>query len=270
MKLEQSFDIEAPLETVWTTLLDLEQVAPCLPGATITGHDEDGTYHGTFKVKLGPTTANYNGTIRIESSDPETHTATLAARGTDKRGQGGASATIVNTLHAAGRRHARRGRDGLHDHGPARVVRPRRHRQGHLQPAAARVRGLLAAAPGRATGGRRADRRRGGRQRRGRGLVAEGKSPAEVSGGDGAPVGEGETRGRGERRDRARRGGQDAPAEVSGRARRRPPPPPPREAEPIQGGQLVLGGPARPAGRALGAHRRALAATRPPAPGPRR
>ena len=100
MKLEQSFEVDAPVERVWTTLIDLENVAPCLPGAAITGHDEDGTYHGEFQVKLGPTTASYRGTIRIESSDPEAHTATLAARGSDKRGQGGASATIVNTLHA--------------------------------------------------------------------------------------------------------------------------------------------------------------------------
>jgi carbon monoxide dehydrogenase subunit G len=100
MKLEQSFEVDAPVEQVWTALIDLEKVAPCLPGAAITGHDEDGTYHGEFQVKLGPTTASYRGTIRIESADAETHTATLAARGSDKRGQGGASATIVNTLHA--------------------------------------------------------------------------------------------------------------------------------------------------------------------------
>jgi carbon monoxide dehydrogenase subunit G len=100
MKLEQSFEVDAPIEQVWTALMDLEQVAPCLPGAAISGHDEEGTYHGEFQVKLGPTTASYRGTIKIESSDAATHTATLAARGTDKRGQGGASATIVNTLHA--------------------------------------------------------------------------------------------------------------------------------------------------------------------------
>ena len=100
MKLEQSFEVDAPVEQVWTALIDLEQVAPCLPGAAITGHDDDGTYHGKFQVKLGPTTASYRGTIKIQSADAETHTATLAARGSDKRGQGGASATIVNTLHA--------------------------------------------------------------------------------------------------------------------------------------------------------------------------
>ena len=57
MKLEQAFEVQAPIEQVWEALIDLERVAPCLPGATITGHDEDGTYHGEFKVKLGPTTA---------------------------------------------------------------------------------------------------------------------------------------------------------------------------------------------------------------------
>ncbi len=98
MKLEQSFEVAAPIDQVWAALNDLERVAPCLPGAAITDHDEDGNYHGTFQVKLGPTTAAYRGTIRIESADEATHTATLKARGTDKRGQGGASATIVNTL----------------------------------------------------------------------------------------------------------------------------------------------------------------------------
>jgi carbon monoxide dehydrogenase subunit G len=101
VRLEQSFEVSAPVDQVWTALIDLEKVAPCLPGATITGHDDDGTYHGTFTIKLGPMTAAYRGTIRIESADAATHTATLAAKGTDKRGQGGASATIVNTLHEA-------------------------------------------------------------------------------------------------------------------------------------------------------------------------
>ncbi len=102
MKLEQSFEVAAPIDQVWHALNDLERVAPCLPGAAITDHDEDGTYHGTFQVKLGPTTASYRGTIKIENADESTHTATLKARGTDKRGQGGASATIVNTLSEEG------------------------------------------------------------------------------------------------------------------------------------------------------------------------
>jgi len=102
MKLEQSFEVQAPIDAVWEALIDLERVAPCLPGATITGHDDDGTYHGEFKVKLGPTTASYRGTVKIEEADQATHRATMKAKGTDKRGQGGANATIVNTLTSDG------------------------------------------------------------------------------------------------------------------------------------------------------------------------
>jgi carbon monoxide dehydrogenase subunit G len=98
VKLHNEFTVPVPVERAWDVLLDLERVAPCLPGATITGHDDDGTYHGEFKVKLGPTTAAYRGTIKITDSDESTHTATLAAKGSDKRGQGGATATIVNRV----------------------------------------------------------------------------------------------------------------------------------------------------------------------------
>jgi carbon monoxide dehydrogenase subunit G len=100
MKLEQSFEVQAPIEQVWEALIDLERVAPCLPGATITDRTDDGTYHGEFKVKLGPTTAAYRGTVRIDEADASAHRATMQAKGSDKRGQGGATATIVNTLTA--------------------------------------------------------------------------------------------------------------------------------------------------------------------------
>jgi carbon monoxide dehydrogenase subunit G len=102
MKLEQSFEVQAPIDEVWRALNDLERVAPCLPGATITGHDESGVYQGEFKVKLGPTTAAYRGTIRITEADAASHRAVMVAKGNDKRGQGGASATIVQTLVADG------------------------------------------------------------------------------------------------------------------------------------------------------------------------
>jgi carbon monoxide dehydrogenase subunit G len=102
MRLEQAFEVQAPIEQVFEALIDLERVAPCLPGATITDHDDDGTYHGEFIVKLGPTTAAYRGTVKIDEADAAAHTSTMRAKGTDKRGQGGANATIVNTLTAEG------------------------------------------------------------------------------------------------------------------------------------------------------------------------
>jgi len=102
MKLEQSFTVDAPIDQVWAALIDVERIAPCLPGAEITGQDESGAYQGTFSVKLGPTTAAYRGSLQMEAVDEAARTATMSAKGTDKRGQGGASATIVSTMREEG------------------------------------------------------------------------------------------------------------------------------------------------------------------------
>ena len=101
MKLEQSFEVDAPLDRVWQTLIDVEHVAPCLPGAAVTGRNDDGSYNGTFTVKIGPTTASYTGRLEMENVDESSHTATMQAQGTDKRGQGGAKATILSRLAPA-------------------------------------------------------------------------------------------------------------------------------------------------------------------------
>jgi uncharacterized protein len=98
MKLDQSFEVKAPLGAVWEALIDVERVAPCLPGAEVAEAGEDGVYKGTFTVKLGPTTAAYNGTLELERVEEATHTAVMRASGTDKRGQGGAKAQITSVL----------------------------------------------------------------------------------------------------------------------------------------------------------------------------
>jgi uncharacterized protein len=102
MKLEQSFEVAAPLQRVWQALIDIERVAPCLPGAAVTGRNDDGSYNGTFKVKIGPTSAAYTGKLEMRDLDEQGHHATMLAQGTDKRGQGGAKATIVSKLSPAG------------------------------------------------------------------------------------------------------------------------------------------------------------------------
>jgi carbon monoxide dehydrogenase subunit G len=98
MKLEHSFQVAAPLDRVWEALIDVERVAPCLPGAEITEAGEDGTYRGMFTVRLGPTTAAYRGELAMEEVDAEAHRAVMRASGQDKRGQGSAKATIVSTM----------------------------------------------------------------------------------------------------------------------------------------------------------------------------
>jgi uncharacterized protein len=102
MKLEHSFQVAAPLERVWEALIDLQGVAPCLPGAEITEASEDGIYRGTFSVRLGPATAAYRGELSMEEADEPAHRAVMRAKGQDKRGQGSAKATIVSTLRQEG------------------------------------------------------------------------------------------------------------------------------------------------------------------------
>jgi uncharacterized protein len=102
MKLEHSFEVRAPLERVWEALVDVEQVAPCLPGAEITEAGDDGSYRGNFTVKLGPTTASYRGELAMEEVDEQAHRAVMRASGSDKRGQGSAKATIVNVMRQEG------------------------------------------------------------------------------------------------------------------------------------------------------------------------
>jgi uncharacterized protein len=102
VKLEHSFQVAAPLERVWDALIDVERVAPCLPGAEITEAGDDGTYRGTFSVRLGPTTAAYRGELSMEEVDAGAHRAVMRASGQDKRGQGSAKATIVSTMRAEG------------------------------------------------------------------------------------------------------------------------------------------------------------------------
>ena len=101
MKLEHDFTVHAPPDRAWTVLLDVERVAPCLPGATL--ESGDGTeYSGTMTVKLGPVTNRYRGTVRIEEADATARRAVLRASGHDAGGAGSAAATITTRLEPAG------------------------------------------------------------------------------------------------------------------------------------------------------------------------
>jgi uncharacterized protein len=102
MKINNEFTVSAPIEQAWETMLNLERIAPCLPGAAIQEEKGDGEYDGTMKVKIGPITANYKGTVKFEETDEANHRAVLQATGRDARGQGTASATITSTLQEEG------------------------------------------------------------------------------------------------------------------------------------------------------------------------
>jgi uncharacterized protein len=97
VKIEDSFRVEVPVEEAWKVLLDLERIAPCLPGAQLTEVEGD-EYRGTVKIKVGPITAQYKGVAKIEEADEANRKVVLQAEGRDTRGQGNASATVVATL----------------------------------------------------------------------------------------------------------------------------------------------------------------------------
>ena len=101
MKIEDSFQVDVPVDEAWKVLLDLERIAPCLPGAQLTEVEGD-EYRGTVKIKVGPITAQYKGVAKIELADEANHKVVLQAEGRDTRGQGNASATVTATLVGEG------------------------------------------------------------------------------------------------------------------------------------------------------------------------
>ncbi len=102
MKIDYEFTVGVPVDQAWSRMLDLEKIAPCLPGAALQEEGEDGEYAGTIKVEIGPITVSYKGTVRFEETDERDRRAVLRATGREARGQGMASATIVSTLREEG------------------------------------------------------------------------------------------------------------------------------------------------------------------------
>ena len=101
MELKNEFTVAMPLERAWGLLTDIERIAPCMPGATLEGV-EDGKYNGNVKVKVGPVTTQYKGTVSFLERDESAHRAVLRAEGREARGQGSANATITAALQASG------------------------------------------------------------------------------------------------------------------------------------------------------------------------
>jgi len=93
MQLENEFSVPAPVSEVWKTLLDVERIAPCMPGATVERVDGD-EVAGRVRVTVGPVTASYAGTARFVTKDEAAHRFVLEGSGRETRGTGTASATV--------------------------------------------------------------------------------------------------------------------------------------------------------------------------------
>ena len=97
MELEHSFTIPVPPEQAWPVLLDVERIAPCMPGATVDSVEGE-VVKGRIKVKVGPVALTYSGTARFTERDEQTRSIKLEASGKETRGAGTASATVRSSL----------------------------------------------------------------------------------------------------------------------------------------------------------------------------
>lgn len=97
MELHHEFTVPVPVDDAWPALLDIERIAPCMPGASVEEYDGK-TVTGSVKVKVGPITVTYKGTAVFEEQDEAAHRMVLIASGRETRGQGTARATVTGTL----------------------------------------------------------------------------------------------------------------------------------------------------------------------------
>jgi carbon monoxide dehydrogenase subunit G len=103
MELDHEFTVPVPVDQAWPVLLDVERIAPCMPGATLDSVDGE-EFTGRLKVKLGAMTITYKGAARIAAQDPAAHTVSIEGTGKEARGSGTASATVQAQLHDEGER----------------------------------------------------------------------------------------------------------------------------------------------------------------------
>lgn len=98
MLIENEFEVPAPVDRLWAYLLDVERVAPCMPGAELTEVVDERTWKGKVNVKFGPVSLSFAGTVTMEERDDAAHRVVLKAQGMEQRGKGAASANVTSWL----------------------------------------------------------------------------------------------------------------------------------------------------------------------------
>ena len=94
MEINNSFEVPLPPPEAWKVLMDIPRIAPCMPGAELTGVVDKDTYAGKVSVKLGPVALTFGGQVKFTEIDEAAHKARAKAQGKDAKGRGGANATV--------------------------------------------------------------------------------------------------------------------------------------------------------------------------------
>ncbi len=98
MLIENEFTVAAPIDFLWNYLLDVEKIAPCMPGAELTEVVDDKNWKGKLNAKFGPVSMSFAGTVTIESRDDAAHRVVLSAKGMEQKGKGAANAKVTSWL----------------------------------------------------------------------------------------------------------------------------------------------------------------------------
>lgn len=98
MEIENEFTVPAPIDHVWDYLLDVERVAPCMPGAELTEVIDDHSWKGKVNMKLGPVSLSFAGTVTMQERDDAAKRVVLAAKGMEQKGKGAANAAVTSWL----------------------------------------------------------------------------------------------------------------------------------------------------------------------------
>jgi len=101
VKLENSFEVAAPIERAWALLNDVPRVVPCMPGAELTETIDENRWKSKMHVKLGPISLQFDTDVVREAEDPAAHRVVLATKARELRGRGGAQAKIQSSLSEA-------------------------------------------------------------------------------------------------------------------------------------------------------------------------
>ena len=102
MELHNEFEVAAPRQAVWDYMLDVEKIAPCMPGAELTEVVDDHTWKGKVTVKVGPVSMAFVGTVVMQERDDAAKRVILKADGRDTRGKGAATANVTAHVEDAG------------------------------------------------------------------------------------------------------------------------------------------------------------------------
>jgi carbon monoxide dehydrogenase subunit G len=102
MLIENEFTVSTPIDELWAYLLDVERIAPCMPGAELTETVDDHTWKGKLNMKFGPVALAFAGTVEMTERDDEAHRAVLRAKGMEAKGKGAANAAVTSWLEPAG------------------------------------------------------------------------------------------------------------------------------------------------------------------------